>query len=195
MADHGVLGDVSTTLSAVLTDALSSLLPAPPPVARAHDLLGTIPTDPPALTVFLYEIAEDASAKNRPPRRIGAPPRMGVRRAPLALVLRYMLTPWSGDRLTDQQILGRAMQALHDNAILSGPQLRGGLIGTADSLKISLSPITLEERTRIWHAVEKPYRISATYNVRVVSIDSEIERLVTPVAERVLDAAVAEFAS
>jgi hypothetical protein len=192
MADHGVLGDVSNTLSALLTDALASLLPAPPPVARVHDLLGTIPTDPPSLTVFLYEISEDPSAKNRPPRRTSAPPNVSVRRAPLALVLRYMLTPWSGDRLTDQQILGRAMQALHDNAILSGPQLRGGLIGTADSLKISLSPITLEERTRIWHAVEKPYRISATYNVRVVSIDSEVEALLTPVAERVLDAAVPE---
>jgi hypothetical protein len=192
MANHGVLGDVSTTLSAVLTDALSSLLPAPPPVARVHDLLGTIPTDPPALTVFLYEISEDPSAKNRPPRPVSVPPKMSVRRAPLALVLRYMLTPWSADRLSDQQILGRAMQALHDNAILSGSQLRGGLIGTADSLKIALSPITLEERTRIWHAVEKPYRICATYNVRVVCIDSEIERVVTPVAERVLDAAVPE---
>jgi len=190
MADHGVLGDVSTTLRDLLTGALSTLQPQPSPVARVHDLLGTIPTDPPSLTVFLYEISEDPSAKNRPPRRVGAPPNWSVRPAPLALVLRYMLTPWSGDRLTDQQILGRAMQAMHDHAILSGPQLRGGLVGTADSLKIALSPITLEERTRIWHAVEKQYRISATYNVRVVSIDSEVEKLLTPVAERVLDSAI-----
>jgi hypothetical protein len=115
------------------------------------------------------------------------PPEVRVRRAPLSLVLRYLITPWSNDRLTDQRILGRAMQALHDHAILSGPALRGGLASTAASLKIGLNQLSLEERTRIWHAVDQPYRISASYDVRVVSIDSEATRLVTPVADRELE--------
>lgn len=195
MSDYDVIGDASTTLAAVLTEALSTLLPAPAPVAHVHDLLGTIPTEPPALTVFLYEIAEDPSAKNRPPRRTNAPPDVSLQRAPLALILRYLLTPWSNHRLTDHHILGRAMQALHDNAIVSGPQLLGGLLGTAEALKITLNPITLEERTRIWDAIEKPYRISASYDVRVVSIDSQVQRLVRPVAERVLESAVPEGAT
>jgi hypothetical protein len=191
MADHGVIGDVSATLTATLTTALSTLLPAPTPIARVHDLTGNIPTDPPMLTVFLYEVGEDPTAKNRPPRKESPPaalqPRVRVTRAPLALTLRYLITPWSTDRLTDQQILGRAMQALHDDAILSGPALRGGLANTAESLKIGLNQLSLEERTRIWHAVDQPYRISASYDVRVVSIDSTAGRLVTPVADRELE--------
>jgi hypothetical protein len=195
MADHGVIGDVSATLTATLTNALGTLMPAPPPLAIAHDLLGNIATDPPMLTVFLYEVVEDPTAKNRPPRRKSpapgaVPPEMRVSRAALALTLRYLITPWSNDRLTDQRILGRAMQALHDNAILSGPALQGGLLGTVESIKIGLNQLTLEERTRIWHAVDKPYRISASYDVRVATIDSTVERLVTPVADRELDWAV-----
>jgi hypothetical protein len=190
MSDHGVIGDVSTTLVATLTDALGALVP--PLAAQSHDLLGTIATDPPTLTVFLYEVAEDASAKNRPARREAAPPDVRIRRAPLALILRYLITPWSGDRLTDQRILGRAMQALHDNAILTGPRLQGGLKGTTEALKITLNQLSLEERTRIWHAVEKPYRISATYDVRVANIDSQAERLVKPVSNRVLEGAIPE---
>jgi Pvc16 N-terminal domain len=187
MPDYGVIADVSATLTATLTDALSTLMPAPPPIAHVHDLLGTIATDPPMLTVFLYEVAEDPTAKNRPERRETAPPNVVVRRAPLALVLRYLITPWSNDRLTDQRILGRSMQALHDNAIITGPELRGGLIGSAEALKIGLNQLSLEERTRIWHAIQQPYRISASYDVRVVSIESTVDRLVTPVARRDLE--------
>ena len=36
------------------------------------------------------------------------------------------------------------------------------------------APLTLEELTRVWHAVQKPYRLSVSYDVRVIKIDSEI---------------------
>ena len=58
MPDYAIIGDVSSSLTAILTDALSTLMPAQPPLARLHDLLGNIPTDPPILTVFLYEIVQ-----------------------------------------------------------------------------------------------------------------------------------------
>jgi hypothetical protein len=188
--DYAVIGDVSATLTATLTDALSVIVPVPPPIAQVHDLVGNVSMDPPTLTVFLYEIVEDATVKNRPPIRSDVPPDTFLRRAPMGLMLRYLVTPWSNDRLTDQQMLGRAMQALHDNAILTGPWLRGGLIGTTEALKVSLNPLTIEDRTRIWHAVHKPYRISVAYEVRVVNIESLTERTVVPVANRVLDGAV-----
>ena len=192
MPDYAIIGDVSSSLTAILTDALSTLMPAQPPLARVHDLLGNIPTDPPILTVFLYEIVEDPFVKNRPALRADTPPTVTLRRAPMGLILRYLVTPWSNDRLTDQQMLGRALQVLHDNAILTAEWLRGGLVGTAEALKVSLNPISLEERTRIWHAVQQRYRVSIAYEVRVVNVDSLVERTLTPVADRVLDSAVPE---
>ena len=190
MPNHEVIGDVSTTLTSLLTDALSSLLPAPPPIARVHDLQGPIQTDPPLMTVFLYEVIEDPTARNRPRTRGDVPPDVALRRPPMALILRYLITPWSNDRVTDQRMLGRAMQALYDSAILSGPRLQGALAGTTEALKISMNQLNLEERTRIWHAVQKAYHVSLSYDVRVANLDSLVEELVRPVTSRVLDGAL-----
>lgn len=190
MSDFGVIADVSATLQTLLTNALSTL--AGPPLAQIHDLQGNIPTNPAQLTIFLFEAAEDPSARNRPRLRSSAPPDLSVRKPPLALLLRYLFTPWSGDRITDHRILGRAMQALYDNAIISGTGLQGGLAGTDQALKITQAPLSLEERTRVWHAVQRPYRLSASYEVRVVNLDSEREDLIHPVARRSLDSAVPE---
>ena len=189
MPDSAVISDVSATLQSVLTDAFSTLLPAPPPVAEIHDLQGVISTAPARMTLFLFEVVEDASMRNRPPGRSVTPPDLTVTKAPIPLILRYLLTPWSGDRLTDHRLLGRALQVLHDGAILSGPQLQGGLTGSSEAIKLKLAPLTLEERTRVWHAVQRPYRLSITYDVRVINIDSNVTEVRTPVRSRILEPA------
>jgi len=184
--DSAVIADVSATLQSVLTDAFGTLLPAPPPVAEIHDLQGTISTTPARMTIFLFEVVEDATLRNRPPNRTVISPDLAVSRPPIPLILRYLLTPWSGDRLTDHRIMGRALQVLYDGAILSGPQLQGGLVGTSEAIKLKLAPLTLEEQTRVWHAVQRPYRLSVTYDARVINIDSETSQLRRPVRSRSL---------
>lgn len=177
MPDYGTIADVSDTLRQVLTDALKPLDPMNPPVAEVSDLQGNILTAPARITIFLFEIVEDASARNRP-RVLSAsnpptvPPTVMLKKPPMALLLRYMLTPWSGDRLTDHRLLGRSLQVLYDGAILSGTQLQGQLVGTDQALKVSLSPLTIEERARVWYAIQKSYRLSVTYEVRVVNLDA-----------------------
>jgi hypothetical protein len=192
--DFGVIADVSDTLQSVLTKALSTL--APPSSALVHDLQGTIPTSPPILTIFLFDALEDSSARNRPRVRGVAPPdKVTIRKPPMALMLRYLLTPWSGARLTDHRILGRAMQVLYDGAIISGSQLLGGLKGTDQALKATLMPLNLEERTRVWNAVQKPYRLSVAYEIRVVNLDTRIRDELHPVADRDLDYAELDMTS
>ena len=72
MPSSAVIADVSATLRVALNNALSTL--QPPATAEVHDLLGNIPTSPARLTLFLFEIVEDASQRNRPPVRGVAPP-------------------------------------------------------------------------------------------------------------------------
>jgi hypothetical protein len=190
LPDYAVIADVSTTLQTVLTDAYKVLDPGgTPPVAEISDLQGNISTHPARMTLFLFETVEDPSSKNRPKVRVTPPPPAGVafRKPPMALLLRYMLTPWSGDRLTDHKLVGRTLQVLYDGAILSGTQLQGGLAGTDQALKVTLSPLTLEERARVWYAIEKPYRLSITYEVRVVNLDAVQTDALVPVSQRSLD--------
>jgi hypothetical protein len=171
MPDYSVIADVSETLQSVLTDAFTTLGPQPP-VAEVHDLSGQISTNPARLTLFLFEIAEDASLRNRPPVQGIAAPGLTLQKPPMPLLLRYMMTPWSGDRVTDHRILGRTLQTLYDDAIISGPSLLGGLANTSEALKVKLVPLELEDRSRVWHAIQRPYRISLIYEVRVIHLDS-----------------------
>ena len=186
MPDFNVIADVSLTLQNVLTDSLSILLPGPP-LAQVHDLQGNIPQAPPTLTLFLFDVHEDPSARNRARIREVNPPDINIRKPPLALMLRYLLTPWSGDRLTDHRILGRVMQTLYDNAIISGPQLAGALAGSDQALKITPATLTLDERSRVWFSVQRPYHLSVAYEVRVVNLDSDIADRKRPVGARQLD--------
>src|SRR5205085_627140 len=116
VADFRVIADVSTSLQTLLNDALLPLGVA----ARLHDLGTPVPTNPPIVTIFLYEVSEDAASRNRPGiRRVTGPNAIQIERAPMALLLKYLITPWSGDAATDHRILGRSMQVLYDNAVMA----------------------------------------------------------------------------
>jgi hypothetical protein len=181
--DFDVIADVSTTLELLLKNALD-----PSATAQIHDLQGQIiGANEAKLTIFLYEVIEDPSARNRPRLRGSSPPNILIQKPPVALSLHYLLTPWGGTRDTEHKILGRAIQILYDNAILSGTALQGGLANTDQALKITQIPLALEELTRVWYSVQKPYHLSICYEVRVVNLDSKQEEFVRSVAQRTLD--------
>jgi hypothetical protein len=188
--DSGVIASVSETLLTVLRNAVSGL-DNPAPTAEIHDLQGNIATSPARLTIFLFEISEDPSARNKPRVRGVAAPNVTLTKPAMALVLRYLLTAWGGDRLTEHRLLGRVMQVLYDGAIVSGPDLQGGsLKNTTEVLKVTLAPLTLEERTRVWFALARPHRLSLSYEVRVVNLDSELTEVRTPVRSRSVGAEI-----
>lgn len=187
MPDYSVIAAASETLQSVLTEAFTVLKPDPTPVAEVHDLQGNISTSPARLTIFLFDASEDPSARNRPRVRVIDKSDLTQKKPPMALLLHYLLTPWSGNRLTDHTILGRAMQILYDGAILSGSDLQGSLKNTDQALKVTLAPLNLEDRTRVWHSVQKPYRLSVSYEVRVVNLDPESVEHLPIVNRRTLD--------
>lgn len=192
MAGSGVIADVSQALRTALTGALATL--PVPPQALIHDLQTTtvppISTNPPSLVIFLYRLIEDPSTRNRPPITEHLADRVETRKPPLTLLLQYLLTAFSGDHLTDQRILGRALEFLYDHPIFSGPDFIGvGLEGSSDILSTTFAPLTLEELTRVWHSVQRPYRLSVTYQMRVANIDANERRRGAAVRTRTLQPA------
>ena len=183
-----VIASVSLTLRNVLTAAVQSLgTPPNQPFAEIVDLQDPVASTPPRLTLFLYEVIEDPSARNRPRVRGDIPPDIFLRRPRMALLLRYLMTPWGGDFETEQNMLARGMQALYDGAIIGGTTLAGDLANTNESLKISMAQLPIEDRTRIWSSVQRPYKLSIIYEVRVVPIESTAEQQITPVNRRTVD--------
>ncbi|MEU5595145.1 MULTISPECIES: DUF4255 domain-containing protein [unclassified Streptomyces] len=187
MGDFGVIADVSSGIVSALTQALRGLSQVEPPIAELNDLSETVQTPPPKLTVFLYEIAEDPTSRNRPPVRSQPPGPPTTRKPPMALLLRYLITPWGGDQATQHRMLGRALQTFYDDAILDGAQLTGSLAGSTDSLHLTLTPLTLDQKSWVWYAIQKPYRLSLNYEIRVVNLDSAVETPVRPVRSRTIE--------
>jgi Pvc16 N-terminal domain len=168
-----VVLDVSNTLVAAINGAVADLFAPNTTIAAVNDLSEpTTTTSPlPPITVFLYEIMEDPASRNLPLVQQTQNKTVVVSLPPMALQLNYLITPWTLNFDTDQRLLGRVLRLFYENAIMSGPQLQGVLASSADSLKITLHQISLEDRTRIWFALERPYRTSLSYGVRVVWIN------------------------
>jgi hypothetical protein len=60
-----------------------------------------------------------------------------------------------------------------------------GSLGTAGgAIRLILNPVSLEELTRVWQALEIPYRLSVCYLARVIMLNSEQERFGQPVVSK-----------
>lgn len=183
MANSSVIAAVSSTLIARLTTGISDLFT---PAARValDDLASTPPNDPPLVTLFLYDIVEEATLRNQGRTTEVVAGRVVERRPPLSLCLHYMVTAWAGDRESEQRLLGRVMRLLYEDAIIDGPELLGVLAGTDHELRVSLSTMGLDDRARVWWAINLPYRLSINYEVRVVEIDTTVTESAVPVRVR-----------
>ncbi len=176
MATFNAIAEVSEilrrTLDAGLTPVGASCIVA--------DLVST-PAVGMTLTLTLYEIQEDPSARNRPDLRVVQNNQVVLQRSPTSLLLRYMISAWSGNVSDDQRILGRAVQTLYEHAIVSGAELGGtSLIDHDEALAITMIQQTIEDRTHVWRAYDKPYRLSINYEVRVVKIEASRAPVVSP---------------
>lgn len=133
------------------------------------------------LSLYLYRIVEDAQMKNQWPV---AGPGGVPRKPPLTLDLYYLVTPLVGSPREQQIILGKVMQVFYDRAHLVGADLAGSLLPDGDPLHIVLNPVSLEETTRIWQAMEMSYRLSVCYVVRVALLNSQTTMTGQPVLQK-----------
>jgi hypothetical protein len=176
MATFEAIQEVSNILQIVLDQRLKGI----GATCVNHDLL-TTPAVGKTLTLTLYEVAEDPSARNKPDIRVVSGTQVTTRRAAQGLLLRYIITAWSGHILDDQRILGCAVQTLYDNGIISGTALENTSLSAGDeAIAITMIPQTIEDRTHVWRAYNKAYRLSVNYEVRVVHIESQRPVRVAP---------------
>ena len=187
MGTFNAIRDVTVTLR----DVLRAGFAAPPAVdadCEVNDLTTPVAVPPPRplLTLTLYDLVEDPCARNRPNRRQFDPvlQRIVTTRPPASLMLRYLVTPWSGDPLSDLRVLGRAVQTLYDHGIISGPDLRGSLFDADEAVQVTMAPLSLEDRTHVWRSINSNYRLSANYEVRVVHIEPTAELASAPPVRR-----------
>lgn len=130
------------------------------------------------LSVYLYRILENPYTKNRyPVDGTGGK----QRKPPLTLDLYYLLTPLVGSPREQQIVLGKAMQTLYDRAILEASDFTTAPGASGEQIRLVLNPVSLEELTRVWQALEISYRLSVCYIARVAIVDSQQEQFKQPI--------------
>jgi hypothetical protein len=128
------------------------------------------------LNLFLYQTSIDAAWRNQDPP--GATPGETAQ-PPLPLVLHYLITAYGADDDDSlaHRVLGRAISTLHDHPLLGREEIaNSGLANDlhlqAERVRMTPTPLSIDELSRLWTAFQTHYRVSAAYEARVVLIDS-----------------------
>ncbi len=177
MSSSQVINEVSTLLKDVLEGGLAANPPNP-----ATTVVLSNPADETtesALSVWLYQVTPNPFLRNAPNVRIGDE---SERFPPLSLDLCYLLTPFLKNESSNQLTLGRALQVLNDNPILT---LNSG--GDIEELHLSICQRSISELAEVWEALKKPYRLSVCFEVRTVAIESTRSLKPGRVKERATD--------
>lgn len=188
MSDYRAIADIGETLIELLRDNMQDLIPRRQSIVMASP--GEIETnDDVRLSLFLYQVLENVYLKNQE-MQIKDPTTLVF--PPIALDLYYMLTSYpSGvqditERTKEEHsILGRVIQIINDNAILTGSVLKGGLSRNGYELHVTLSPLSLDDMTKMWTTFPgKTFRSSICCLVTPVIIDTKREITVQRVVSK-----------
>ncbi len=159
------------------TDELSNIVLAPP-----QDTFGSGTL----LSLYLYHVEINHSTRNQQmlSQRGSAD---SLRLPPLPLKLHYLATPVDDSEETNQLIIGRLLQLVYDNpsiGTIDNTPLGNSFGGAANHLRIIPDPLTVEQLSQLWNAFSQPLRLSMSFQVDVVAIDSSLAPKLAP---RVVD--------
>jgi hypothetical protein len=148
----------------------------------------------PRLNLFLYQVTPNPGWRNVGLPSVDARGRR-TSNPPLALDLHYLLTAYGFAELQAEVLLGYGLQMLHQNPVLSRQSIRTALIpdpvssallpsvyqalrsadlaDQVELLKITPSPMSSEEISRLWAALQSHYRPTAAFQVSVVLIEPQ----------------------
>ena len=195
MPTYAAIADVGDTLVSLLRDRMGDLITDSDIALASPEQVE--PGDDFRLTLYLYDVTENGELSNEPRPAADPTTQEGP---PLVLDLYYLLTahPSKGgnDKRTTKtmeqhSVLGRAMQVLHDDAIVSGSDLKGSLSG-GDRIHLSIDSASSDRVVNVWNTFQDtPYRPSVSYVATPVLIESTREEPI----QRVIESDIEEYAT
>lgn len=156
-----------------LPSASFELVPADKMIAGES---GDDPVTKPGVTLYLYRVTVNEHLRNSGDD-YGNPP--------LTVNLHYLLTAWATEVKAEHQVLAWVMRTLHTHQGLSPSDLTpDGGWASGELVQIIPAEISLEDTTRIWNGLHRPFRPSLTYIARGVKIGIQPSPTGKPVVAR-----------
>ena len=184
MADYPIISDVSAYIVRTLRE---KMCPEPIPSPNNIEISSPLSQDVDYIVgLYLYDIVEDIQVTT--PRLVERG-RAELSKPPRPYALYYMVfingSSQMGLKAPDiQKIIGRVAQIVNDNNSVRPDELQSWLTTQEPPITLSQAKISLEEKVRVWQAINKPYQISLFYKAAPVYLSSG-EIITTP---RVVDA-------
>ena len=184
MADYPIISDVSSYIVKTLRE---KMCPEPIPSPNNIEISSPLSQDVDYLVgLYLYDIREDVEVTG--PRYL-TKGRAEITRPPRPYALYYMVfingSGQMGLKDSDmQKIIGKIAQIVNDNSSVLPNELQSWLDTQEPPIVLSQAKISLEEKVRVWQAINKPYQMSLFYRAAPVYLSSA-ESIKTP---RVTDA-------
>lgn len=184
MADYPIIADVSAYIVKTLRQKM-----CPEPIPSPNNIEISSPADQDVdyiLGLYLYDIREENMVARPPFMQKG---KIQLQKPPSPYALYYMVfingSSQMGLKAPDiQKIIGRVAQIVNDNSSVLPNQLQSWIETQEPPIVLSQAKISLEEKVRVWQAINKPYQISLFYKAAPVYLSSEVV-IETP---RVVDA-------
>lgn len=174
MADYTIISDVSAYIVRTLREKM-----CPEPIPSPNNIEISSPADQDVdyiVGLYLYDVREESDVTQRPLMQRGL---VQLQRPPRPYGLYYMVfingSSQMGLKAPDiQKIIGRAAQIVNDNSSVLPNQLQNWLDTQEPPIVLSQAKISLEEKVRVWQAINKPYQISLFYKAAPVFLSSEV---------------------
>mgnify|MGYP004453047495 CR=1 FL=1 len=174
MADYTIIADVSAYIVKTLRE---KMCPEPVPSPNNIEISSPASQDVDYIVgLYLYEIKEESQIA-RPP--IVDRGKIQLLQPPRPYSLYYMVfingSSQMGLKAPDiQKIIGRVAQIVNDNSSVLPQELQPWLDASEPPIVLSQAKMALEEKVRVWQAINKPYEISLFYKAAPVFLSSEI---------------------
>lgn len=174
MSQSSIIAEVSVTILKQLNETLKTIQSspsvelAPPKETHEKDIV----------SLWLYQVSRNGDVANNDRVWTGTGE---LPHRPLPVDLHYLITPQFKVPDAEQKVLGKIMQFFHSYpGLMSSPQ------GLSDDVKLRISPefLTFEQHMHLWQALSQPFRLSVSYLVQCVRIDSLLPAVKAPPVEK-----------
>ena len=172
MADYPIISDVSAYIVRTLRE---KMCPEPIPSPNNIEISSPLSQEEDYIVgLYLYDIVEDIQVTT--PRLVERG-RAELSKPPRPYALYYMVfingSSQMGLKAPDiQKIIGRVAQIVNDNNSVRPDELQSWLTTQEPPITLSQAKISLEEKVRVWQAINKPYQISLFYKAAPVYLSS-----------------------
>ncbi len=174
MADYPIIADVSNYIVRMLREKM-----CPEPIPSPNNIEVSTPADSDVdyiLGLYLYDVREEGEVAV--PAFVNSG-RTRLRRPSHPYSLYYMLflngSSQMGLKGGDmQKIIGRAAQIINDSSAVNPRILQSWLEDDEPPIIFSPARMSLEDKVRVWSAINKPYQVSLFYKAAPVFLSSEV---------------------